>query len=328
MGRLEAVIGAFLLLAIYSHVAQDDLQLPSREETPVTRAEEEVRLPQEAANTTASSEEREIMTRLSTVSVANHGPLVITTVNHSHLKMTLNWVEALRRQGATVFVFCVDERMHEELRARRIFSAVIPSEWLPPYLREWRAQAFTRDEAVWGDGDYVTLTHFKAHVVWRLLELKYAVVFSDVDVAWIKPGALDTIQRVGAANPSAFLLVTTDGHDPQFEPPYVNSGMYLMRPSPEAFALLEFVIRHQDENRGSVDQHSFNIGLDRLGYKRGGQIQPLGTCLFLNGLQYFHRQGYDCPNDPVPHTAHADYMVGRGAKEAALRKVGAWYVSE
>jgi len=35
-----------------------------------------------------------------------------------------------------------------------------------------------------------------------------------------------------------------------------------------------------------------------------------------------------CPKDLIPYTAHANYMVGRDAKENALKRIGMWFLPD
>ena len=260
---------------------------------------------------------------------ANQGLLTVTVANWAHLKLTLNWVENLRRHKITPFVFCVDRKMAGMMSRRNISAALIPSEWLPENLSRWRNITETQAESKFDTPDYIFITHFKAPVLRYLMLQGYHVLFSDVDIAFIRPGLIQFLLEKRAANPKrAFLFYTLEQPDPNFQVPYLNSGLYFVTPSPYAVTFWARLMAQQAFTTTEMDQFAFNRVLDSYGYKRSpGRLAALGECEFPNGDMYFN--GFTpCPKELVPYAAHANYMVGRDTKENALRNISMWFLPD
>lgn len=268
-----------------------------------------------------------LVSTLEEIANKNRGLLVTTMANSAHMRMTLNWVENMKRQEVACFVFCIDRQLATDLASRGVPSALIPAEWLPSRLREWRNNmgSGAGRESTFGKQDYIYMTHFKASMVLFLLTHNFKVVFSDVDVAWIRPGVLAHLKERMAASPETVLFGTDEMHDVTFQAPYLNTGMYLMLPSPEAVNMMVKTMEFQTANYTVMDQHCFNFVVDWLGYKNTPLIQSLDVCLFQNGAVYF-LDVQRCNKAEEPHTAHANYMMGIFQKEQAMRGHRLWYI--
>jgi len=248
----------------------------------------------------------------------NSGLLVITVVSSGDLKMTLNWVENLRHRDVSPFVFCIDAKMALKMAKRKIPAALIPSEWLYEALEEWRNTTLETT-------DRNLITHFKAPVLHYLTKHNFSVVYSDVDVAWVKSGLIPYLLKARASHPKAFLFYTQQEELPPFDT-YVSSGMYLSVPGVESVFFWGALLEAQQEEK-TLDQILFNVVLNDLGFRNTDALVELEDCLFPDGFKYFREKG-PCPKSLVPYTAQANSFPGRDAKERALRKKNLWFLRD
>ncbi|KAI7898232.1 nucleotide-diphospho-sugar transferase-domain-containing protein [Cokeromyces recurvatus] len=242
--------------------------------------------------------------------------LLTAVVNSGMLDHTLNWIESLKRtnQDDKFLVFAIDQGVVDELSRRGYGQQVvlIPDDWFHVPL----ASEF----ALWKSNDYRPITHAKTLIVERLLYLDVTVWFSDVDIVFLSPHIRETILLQMVERPNTDIVFSQE-----VDQKSINSGFYMMRPTPVTKQFLHRIIQEQDTTENFTQQRIMNRVLKSM-FSRDYSESPyrlLDMLLFPNGRYYFKMEmplklGFQ------PLMVHANYLVG-GQKKEALMKAGLWY---
>lgn len=257
-----------------------------------------------------------------------NGTLWVTVANLGHELMTRNLAASFAKQDFgrdSLFVFTLCDTLHARLAADGIASAPLPVSWLPPRFRKPLAGGGLCEEQKWEAADYNMITQVKAWVVLHLLHHGLDVGFSDVDIGYGRADVLRDMDRLRTET-GMHMLLSTDGPSDLASEVKLNSGFYLARATPASVAFFLRVGLWQERAQHEVDQTIFNDVFVALGYTRPAN----GVTMYLNPLLYTN--GYIVQHTPFrawgirPMTFHANWMIGKGAKEQAIKDAGMWYV--
>jgi hypothetical protein len=226
--------------------------------------------------------------------------LIIATANYGMRNHVYNWIESLKRTREEKFlIFCFDNKLYQHLKLNGYENraSLIPEIWFH--------QQVESDFKTYFSQEYRIITHSKTLVVQQLLYLNINVLFSDVDIVWLRPRMVEYVNTFLQIRPETHVLFQQEGLNQQ----EVNSGFYLMRPTIEMKKLLAETIYIQDTVDGKTQQGSMNQALDNLNMDlRTTSVVLLDVLHFPNGYVYFDQ---DLPNKHGinPFMIHANYLV-------------------
>lgn len=226
--------------------------------------------------------------------------LIIATANYGMRNHVYNWIESLKRTGEEKFlIFCFDEKLYEHLKMSGYGdrASLIPDVW---FHQEVEAEFKTYFSQA-----YRVITHSKTLVVQQLLYLEVNVLFSDVDIVWLRPRLAEYVSTLLKIRSETHVLFQQEGFNQQ----EINSGFYLMRATEEMKRLLAETIHIQDTVEGKTQQGSMNAALENLDLDiRTSSVVLLDVLHFPNGFVYYT---HDLPNKHgiKPFIVHANYLV-------------------
>jgi hypothetical protein len=186
-------------------------------------------------------------------------------------------------------------------------------------------KAFSRDYASYGTPDFSALMALRMPLLRKFLETNDYVLFSDIDVAWIR-------------NPFSYLERVLDhcGVAMQTEaselyPPPFCMGFMAFKSGVQAFALLDWFQAAYEADRSQNPTATMQVTFNRIlkdEPERARQIFPLPEALFPNGRLHRmflrHAEGQDLAQLPEPFIFHANWTIGADAKRQMLRRLGMW----
>ncbi|KAI8073523.1 nucleotide-diphospho-sugar transferase-domain-containing protein [Gilbertella persicaria] len=226
--------------------------------------------------------------------------LIVATANYGMRQYVYNWIESLKRTKHRKFlIFCFDQQLYDHLTKAGYgqHASMIPDIWFH--------QQVEADFKTYFSKEYRVITHSKTLVVQQLLYLDITVLFSDVDIVWLRPHIVDYVHGLMKLRQETHVLFQQEGMNQQ----EVNSGFYLMRPTLDMKRLLAQTILIQDQNDGKTQQGAMNIALDQLDLDlRTSSVVLLDVLHFPNGFVYFT---HDLPRQHgiQPFIVHANYLV-------------------
>ncbi|KAI9348323.1 nucleotide-diphospho-sugar transferase-domain-containing protein [Pilaira anomala] len=244
--------------------------------------------------------------------------LIIATANYGMRNHVYNWIESLKRTGEEKFlIFCFDEKLYEHLKMSGYGdrASLIPDVW---FHQEVEAEFKT-----YFSQEYRVITHSKTLVVQQLLYLEVNVLFSDVDIVWLRPRLAEYVSTLLNIRSETHVLFQQEGFNQQ----EINSGFYLMRATDEMKRLLAETIHIQDTVEGKTQQGSMNAALENLDLDiRTSSVVLLDVLHFPNGFVYYT---HDLPNKHgiKPFIVHANYLIGEEKKQKLIDSQF-WYVND
>ncbi|CAI5512667.1 unnamed protein product [Closterium sp. Naga37s-1] len=155
-------------------------------------------------------------------------------------------------------------------------------------------------------------TKLKSRAVLRVLRLGYAVLWSDVDVAWFE-NPLPMLWQYG----EGVLAIQSNEPDPSLPANSIrriNSGFYLARPDPLTIAALTAVVKHAAHSRLSEQPSFYDVLCGEHGERRVSEcvacasltaastlVSEVGsdTCQWTNGLRVVFLPRQQFPNGAV-----------------------------
>ena len=265
--------------------------------------------------------------KLRQVAANAQGTLWVTIANMGHEAMTRNMAAQFSKQqfgSKSFFVFCLCSELCDKMRAIDVASGPIPPEWLPPRLADIMRDNRLCGEQKWEAADYNALTQFKSWVVYHLLANGIDVGFTDVDIGFGRTDTLKDMQALRASGPQ--MLLSLDGPSTLYNEVKLNSGFYLARATPASVAFFRGVSIYQEKHKGEVDQTIFNTVFRGLGYTAvaNGVTQYLNPLLYANGYIMLRTDYKSYGIKPM--IFHANWLVGKVAKEKALKDAGMWLI--
>lgn len=196
-----------------------------------------------------------------------------------------------------------------------------------------------------GSTAFVETSRRKSLLVLKVLRLGYSVVFSDVDVVWVR----DPIPHL-VAHPFDFVMQSDRNHnDRDAALNYnLNSGFYLARASSRSVMALRAIVKYAVVIRRS-EQKAFNyvlcgafkdhhagpgtrVGAQECTYRKGGAtVIALPLDDFPNGSNdaiWLNRSTPFINAYPSVVAVHANYVEGMANKVDRIKRIGFWLHSE
>lgn len=200
-------------------------------------------------------------------------------------------------------------------------------------------------EDKFGSAAFVETSRRKSLLVLKVLRLGYSVLFSDVDVVWIK----DPIPYL---TPHQFdFVMQSDRHHSDLDAALnynLNSGFYLARSSARSVTALKAIAKYAEAIRRS-EQKAFNyvlcgafkdhhagpglrVGAQECTYRKvGATVLALPLDSFPNGSDEDIWESRKTPFTtayPEVVAVHANYVEGLAKKVERIKRIGFWLHSE
>ncbi|KAI8997761.1 nucleotide-diphospho-sugar transferase-domain-containing protein [Pilobolus umbonatus] len=258
-----------------------------------------------------------LMNKINHNMVANR-VLIVATANYGMRNHLYNWIKSLESVGENRFmIFCLDDKLYQHLSLAGYGdrTSSIPESWFKQAIDPEFEEYFT--------AKYIAITHAKTLVVQRLLYMNVNVLFSDVDIVWLRPRMVEYLHSFLEIREETNLVIQTEGVDQSV----VNSGFYLMRPSYDMKKLLADTILLQDKNDRYTQQGAMNEAMKSLDMDaRTTSVVLLDMLHFPNGFVYFtHNLTRSLGIDPF--IVHANYLVGEN-KKSKLVESKLWFLDD
>lgn len=139
--------------------------------------------------------------------------VVATTADWRYRQYVLSWVCRLRRLGVTCFiVFCLDRRLFQLLQARSINSYHMDESGAGSALLDAPGS-----KANFGTVGYTSIVQSKLRHQLSVVECGKSLIFSDVDVAWLRD--VRPALHAAAAAHNAELLIQANYPQEEARPP-------------------------------------------------------------------------------------------------------------
>ncbi|ORZ18887.1 nucleotide-diphospho-sugar transferase-domain-containing protein [Absidia repens] len=248
----------------------------------------------------------------------DHRVLIVATANYGMRDHVYNWIESLKRTNEDKFlILCLDDKLYDHLvltgYERNV--ATIPSTWLHQKIDAGFEEYYTQM--------YRVITHAKTLVVQQLLYLDINVLFSDVDIVWLKPRIREQLYMYLDMRSETHVVFQQEGSDQK----NINSGFYIMRPSEKMKRLLAATIYFGDQNDKLTQQGALNKALGYLNLRlTSSDVILLDVLQWPNGWIYFSNN-WTKSLGIEPYIVHANYLVGEDKKNK-LRDDNFWYIDD
>ncbi|KAI8336755.1 nucleotide-diphospho-sugar transferase-domain-containing protein [Chlamydoabsidia padenii] len=244
--------------------------------------------------------------------------LIVAAANYGMRDHVYNWIESLKRTNENKFlILCLDDQLysHLVLTGYEQHAATIPDTWLHQKIDAGFEEYYTQK--------YRIITHAKTLVVQQLLYLDINVLFSDVDIVWLKPRIREQMYLFLDMRSETHVVFQQEGSDQK----NVNSGFYIMRPSEKMKRLLAATIYFGDQNSDLTQQGALNKAMGYLDLRlTSSDVILLDVLHWPNGWIYFTNR-YTKSLGIEPYVVHANYLVGEDKKNK-LREDNFWYVDD
>lgn len=286
--------------------------------------------------------------------------VIIIAVNYAFRKLALNFVCNLKRLHLSNYlILAMDHAVYQYLAARatNVFfydpsssssinthntahRRLLQHPGIPPDVHgNIEGDSF-------GTAAFLETSRRKSILVLKVLRLGYAVLFSDVDVVWIRNPIPQLLQH----NRYDFVLQSDRAHiDSDTALNYnVNSGFYLVRSSQSAITAMQAIIKYSQAIRRS-EQKAFNyvlcgafkdhhagpgtrIGAEQCNYRKvGATAKLLPLDMFPNGSNdalWQNRSDAFERTFPSVVAVHANYIEGCARKVQRIKTTGYWLHSD
>ncbi|KAI8067925.1 nucleotide-diphospho-sugar transferase-domain-containing protein [Gongronella butleri] len=244
--------------------------------------------------------------------------LIVAAANYGMRNHAYNWIESLLHTGEDKFlILCLDDQLYDHLHIAGFgnHAAKIPDTWLHQQIEAGFEEYYSQK--------YRVITHAKTLVVQQLLYLDINVLFSDVDIVWLKPRIREYLHTLLAIRDDTQVIFQQEGAEQK----EVNSGFYIMRPSEPMKRLLASTIYLADQDSGLTQQGALNRALDALDLRmRTTAVVLLDVLQWPNGYIYFENN-WNNAHGVDPYIIHANYLIG-DAKKNRLQQAGFWYIDD
>lgn len=263
--------------------------------------------------------------------------VVAIAVNYAFRHLALNFVCNLKRVGVRNYVVLAMDRTVFDYLAARGANAFF-------YQTPGRRRLL-EDADTFGSAAFVETSRRKSILVLKVLRLGYSVVFSDVDVVWVKDPIPELLKH-----DFDFVIQSDRAHkDQDTALNYnLNSGFYLVRSTMRSVTALKAIVKYATAIRRS-EQKAFNyvlcgafkdhhagpglrIGAQECTYRKGGAtVLALPLEAFPNGSDeslWSNASSSFVSSHPGVVAVHANYVEGRAEKVERIKRIGYWLHSE
>lgn len=226
--------------------------------------------------------------------------LIVAAANYGMRDHVYNWIASLKRTNEPKFlILCLDDQLYQHLAQTGYeqHAATIPDTWLHQKIDAGFEEYYTQK--------YRIITHAKTLVVQQLLYLDINVLFSDVDIVWLKPRIREQMYLFLDMRGETHVVFQQEGSDQK----NVNSGFYIMRPSEKMKRLLAATIYFGDQNGDLTQQGALNKAMGYLDLRlTTTDVILLDVLHWPNGWIYFTNH-YTKNLGIEPYIVHANYLV-------------------
>lgn len=267
-----------------------------------------------------------------------HKLVVAIAVNYAFRHLALNFVCNLKRIGVSNYVvLAMDRTVFDYLAARGTNTFFYE---MPATRRRLLEEADS-----FGTAAFIETSRRKSMLVLKVLRLGYSVVFSDVDVVWVRDPIPELLRH-----DFDFVMQSDRAHkDQDAALNYnLNSGFYLVRSSLRSVTALKAIVKYAEAIRRS-EQKAFNyvlcgafkdhhagpgirIGAQECTYRKGGaRVLALPLEAFPNGSDeslWSNMSTSFEDSHPGVVAVHANYVEGRAEKVERIKRIGYWLHSE
>ncbi|KAI9276983.1 nucleotide-diphospho-sugar transferase-domain-containing protein [Phascolomyces articulosus] len=245
--------------------------------------------------------------------------LIVAASNYGMRDHVYNWIESLKRtnEGDKFLMFCLDQQMYDHMVAAGYEknAVTIPESWFHDEVEAGFEEYYSKK--------YRIITHAKTLIVQQLLYLDVTVLFSDVDIVWLRPRMREFIHTFLQIRGQTHVAYQQEGTDQRV----VNSGFYMMKPTDITKRLLAETIYLGDTNKDYTQQGAMNAALDHVDMNlRSTHVVLLDVLHFPNGYVFFDNQ-WPQKHGVEPYMVHANYLVGNDKKKK-LQEYGYWYLDD
>lgn len=279
------------------------------------------------------------------------GKFVITiAVNYAFRKLALNFVCNLKRLNLQNYVILsMDKAVYEYLAVRGanvfFYEETVQRRRLHSLPSHSVLNSSAEVENVFGSSAFVETSRRKSILVLKVLRLGYSVLFSDVDVVWIR----DPIPEVVRYDYDFVIQSDRKHADQDMALNYnVNSGFYLVRSTKRSVTALQAIVKYSTAIQRS-EQKAFNyvlcgafkdhhmgpgvrIGSNECLYQKvGATAKMLPLDQFPNGSDESLWMNNSAPFvDAYPNViaVHANYIQGLAHKVDRIQNIGYWMQSD
>lgn len=284
-----------------------------------------------APNATTSKQallEKHKITPEKIVALSQNGYIMVTFANHHYLDFTLSWVEHVKACGVTGYlVAAMDDELLEDLDRLNINVFTYMS-------------GLTTGDFGWGSPSFAVAGRMKVKIIAQFLQMGVQVVFSDVDVTWLRNPFpfFDRFRDADILTSSDSLRTSVKDESleryPEIAAPF-NIGILVFRQKSVDF-VLEWS-RMIDKDITIWDQNAFN-DLARMNLDASPHPQNLikifngnlllgilPVPLFASGHAMFVQHMHE-KMGLKPYAAHAIYQYsGTPGKRHRLREHFLWH---
>ncbi|KAL9226360.1 hypothetical protein vseg_002183 [Gypsophila vaccaria] len=227
--------------------------------------------------------------------------IVLAIAGYSYKDMLMSWVCRLRHLTVHNFLVCaLDDETYQ-------FAML---QGLPVFKDSLAPKNISFDDCHFGTTCFQKVTKTKSRLVLQILEMRYNVLLSDVDVYWFK-NPLPLFQTFGPA----VLAAQSDEYNqtvPINLPRRLNSGFYFARSDKPTIAALEKVVKHASTSNLSEQPSFYDTlcgqgGSNRVGNNRCWEPTTNLTVQFLD-------------RDLFPNGAYQELWNEKSVKETCLKK--------
>lgn len=292
----------------------------------------------------------------------HHKLVIVIAVNYAFRKLALNFVCNLKRLRLfNYLILAMDHAVYQYLAARAanvffydpsFFSSSDATNNTITRRRLLQHDHIPSNNHLqvhpdnFGTPAFLETSRRKSILVLKVLRLGYAVLFSDVDVVWVRNPLPPILQH----NRYHFVLQSDRAHlDSDTALNYnLNSGFYLVRSSQPAITAMQAIVKYAQALRRS-EQKAFNyvlcgafkdhhagpgirIGAEQCNYRKvGATAKLLPLDMFPNGSDDSLWQNR---SDPFQRTfprvvaVHANYVEGCARKVQRIKLIGFWFHSD
>lgn len=280
--------------------------------------------------------------------------IVAVAVNYAYRVMALNFICNLNRLNISNYlVLAMDRAVYDYLSTRgaHVFLHEVQSILSPTRRKLMNVNKHDKDnkahieeDALFGSAAFVETSRRKSMLLLKVLRLGYSVLFSDVDVIWVRnPIPVLTQYK------SDFVIQSDRSYKDKDAPLNynLNSGFYLVRSSSRSVTALQAIVKYAQAVRRS-EQKAFNyilcgafkdhhagpglrVGNNECMYSRSQiRAEALPLDAFPNGSdERFTDASFKSISKLPPEVIiiHANYVVGQSRKVEKIQKLGFWFHS-
>eukprot|EP00057_Strongylocentrotus_purpuratus_P003626 XP_003727023.1 PREDICTED: uncharacterized protein LOC100888971 isoform X1 [Strongylocentrotus purpuratus] len=242
----------------------------------------------------------------------SHSPVILVSTNKAFLNFTDNWLESVKRSGirSGVTLVAEDREAFNYLNNRTDIE-------LNVVLND--VSESPGERLLFDSPAYKQLVNKRPSYILQLLSSGHDVLFSDVDIVWLK-------------NPLPYFTNDTNDiwlQEDLHEPTVYCAGFTFYRSSPATIALVTEWVQTLALHPTYPDQRVLN-GLLKKKRWQGDYIKRavMDSRLFPSGRLYFDPDWREANKDTEQVMVHNNWIKGHDRKVERFRNEGLWYLDD